>query len=393
MLAKILVVLGGPTLVTLVPMSASPGMAGMAAEFGRSGDGATFAQMVMTVPAIMTVVSASLAGIGAEMIGRRRLLLVSLMLYVIGGLACFFARDAALLIAARLVLGFASGGILTTSLALAGDFPEGGRRERLLGFIVTTTSASAVIMVTLGGYMVDAFGWRSAFLVYLFGLPLIPIAWLGLRDHAHPHHDHNLLSPVRLLWPIYLLLIAFVVGMFMVPVQGQFLLLGDGLSSAGSRGWMVSIFSGVALLSSACFGLMCRYLGPRGLLALVACGYGVGSLLAGAIHDMAATAIGFAFAGVSAGLTEPATAMIVLSRAPESMRSRATGLLLSALFLGQFLNPLVVSPLRSAFGVHGAFVVIGAFFVVLGLFVLLCAPRLGPTLGPDHVLRAQRPVS
>lgn len=365
--AKTFAVIAGPTLVTFIPVAAAPAMPAMAAQFAGQSDGAFFAQMVMAAPAAMVILSATLSGVISEIVGRRRLLLASLLLYVLAGAACFLIDDSTALILARLALGLAGGGILTTSMTFAGDFPEGGHRERVLGFVVASSSLNAMLVMSLGGYAVDLYGWHAPFLLYLLGLPVFAIVWFGLRNHAHPRHEHNLMAPLRALWPIYLILMFLTVAMFMGPTQGHFLLVEDGVASAGERGMLVSIVSLAATISAACFGRLSAVLSERGLLVLTAFCYGAGTIIAGASHDLVVVAIGFAIAGVAAGITEPTTAMILLARAPESMRGRAMGLLLSALFLGQFLNPLLVSPLQHAVGIHGAFVVVGVVLLALAV--------------------------
>jgi hypothetical protein len=44
-------------------------------------------------------------------------------------------------------------------------------------------------------------------------------------------------------------------------------------------------------------------------------------------------------------------------------------------FVGDFLNPLAVAPLRYAFGIHGAFVVVGCLCAAGALFVALRRAR------------------
>ena len=64
-----------------------------------------------------------------------------------------------------------------------------------------------------------------------------------------------------------------------------------------------------------------------------------------------------------------------MARVPESQRGRASGLLTTAFFLGQFVSPLVSAPLVSAFGLSGAFGVLGLALVVLGFGLVLLARR------------------
>src|SRR6267378_1195121 len=86
-LAKACIVIAGPTLVTLIPMAAAPALPAMAAKFAASfgGNGALFAQLVMTVPAFMLILAAPLAGVLAEKLGRRIVLLASLLLFTVAG--------------------------------------------------------------------------------------------------------------------------------------------------------------------------------------------------------------------------------------------------------------------------------------------------------------------
>ena len=133
----------------------------LAEHFAGQRDGALFAQLVMTVPAVLLIVSATLAGLIAERIGRRRVLVAALVLFVLAGTAGLYAPDATTLIASRLLLGLAGGAVLTSSLSLAGDFPEGGARERVLGFAGAGGAAGAIVALNAGGWLVDTAGWRG----------------------------------------------------------------------------------------------------------------------------------------------------------------------------------------------------------------------------------------
>lgn len=79
------VCVAGPALVALVPMAAAPALVAMARHFGQSADDELFSQIVMTLPAAMLILAAPMAGMLANRIGQRTVLLASLVLYVIGG--------------------------------------------------------------------------------------------------------------------------------------------------------------------------------------------------------------------------------------------------------------------------------------------------------------------
>lgn len=389
---KAVVVVAGPTLVTLIPMAAAPALGAMATRFADSfgGNGALFAQLVMTVPALMLILAAPLAGMLAERVGRRAVLLGSLVIFVLAGGAALVTPDALSLMASRVLLGVAGGGMLTVCVSLAGDFPEGGARERLLGFAVAGASTLAAIALVGGGAVVDQFGWRAPFALYLLGIPVLAIAWHSLDAGTPVRHlsDIHLGSEVRPLWPVYLTVVLLTVGMFMPSIQGPFLLQAEGVTSAATYGLIAASCSVVAAMSSASFGWLVRAIRPGSLLVLIALCFGVGSIGMAMSHQLIQIGVASAVMGVAAGLVEATAATLILRRVHEHARGPAVGLLLSAIFLGQFLNPWVVDPLRHAFGIQGAFIAIGVGFLLLAGILMLGHQRLCAAGGEATQARA-----
>ena len=370
-LGKACIVIAGPTLVTLIPMAAAPALPAMAAKFAPSfgGDGALFAQLVMTVPALMLILAAPLAGILCERIGRRAVLLASLLLFTVTGAGALITPDAMSLMVCRVLLGIAGGGMLTVCLSLAADFPEGGPRERLLGFAVAGASSLAALVLVGGGRLVDELGWRAPFAFYLLGIPALLVASIAVRRDAASDGGR---APavgtwLRPLWWLYLTAVVLSIGMFMPSIQGPFLLVTEGITSAETQGTVAAACSVVAALSSASFGWLVRIIRPSGILVLIACCFGAGGLVMALSHGVLTIGAGSALMGVAAGLVEATSATVILSRVSEHSRAPAVGLLLSAIFLGQFLNPWAVDPLRSAFGIHGAFIAVAVAFLAMAV--------------------------
>lgn len=368
------VCVAGPALVALVPMAAAPAMPSMATRFAADGDGQLFAQLVMTAPAIMLILAAPLAGMLATRIGRRSTLLASLILFVVGGAGVLFVDHRGPLIALRLILGVAGGGLLTASLALIGEHFEDAGRERVLGYATSLASLVAAAALVFGGGLVDAGGWRAPFALYLLALPVLAAAWVVIRPAKAPIRS-DLTGKVegkRPLWPLmpyYLLLMLLTVGMFTPAIQVPFLLEARGITSAQLQGTIIATTSVVAMVSAGLYGWIRRGIGVHGLLAIDALCMGGGILIVALTHGTAGTLTGCALVGIGAGMSEPAIASLIFDRTPAWIHALAMGLIVSALNVGQFVNPLVMAPLRAALGGEGAFVVLGAVLAVVGLFV------------------------
>lgn len=367
-----LVCVCGPALVALVPMAAAPALVAMADHFGQQANSELFSQIVMTLPAAMLVVAAPLAGMLASRIGQRAVMLGSLLLYIIGGAGVLLASTQSALIALRLLLGIAGGGVLTSSLGLIGDHFSGHRRERLLGWATSLSSLLAALALIFGGWLVDRAGWQAPFALYLLGLPTLFIAAISIRDKpCTPHSPGQSGSAGELLrvWPYFALLMLLTLGMFTPAIQAGFLLAERGMGSARTIGSVIAATSVVAMLTAWAFGPLRAKIGLHGFLAIDAASMGLGILIIGTASATWQVFAGCCLVGIGAGMSEPATASLIFRKAPPFVHALAMGVIVSALNAGQFLNPLAFDILRRAGGAQGAFLIFGA--LLLGAAILI----------------------
>lgn len=119
------------------------------------------------------------AGRLADAFGRKRAFLGGLAIFMIGSLLCALAPSALFLVGARIVQ--ALGGAILTPASLALVLPEFAveRRSAAIGIWGAVGGVSAASGPTLGGFLIDNFGWHSVFLV---NVPFCLIAFfIGLK--------------------------------------------------------------------------------------------------------------------------------------------------------------------------------------------------------------------
>ncbi len=110
-----------------------------------------------------------------DLYGRRRVLIAGFALFVLGSAASGFAPGPGLLIAGRAVSGLGAALLVPTSLAiLAVAYPDPARRGRAIGIWAACNGLAFALGPTVGGWLVEAGGWRSIFLV------IVPVSALGL---------------------------------------------------------------------------------------------------------------------------------------------------------------------------------------------------------------------
>jgi EmrB/QacA subfamily drug resistance transporter len=113
-----------------------------------------------------------LAGALADRYGRRRMFVIGLAGFGATSLLCGLAPNLELLIVARLAQGAFGALLVPTSLALINANFEGAERGRAFGVWAAATSAMILLGPPIGGFLVDTFEWRIAFLI---NVPLVVI--------------------------------------------------------------------------------------------------------------------------------------------------------------------------------------------------------------------------
>jgi EmrB/QacA subfamily drug resistance transporter len=107
-----------------------------------------------------------LGGRAADMLGRRRLLMLGLALFALASLAAGLAQSSLFLIVARVIQGAAGAMVSPSALSLLTTMnPEGPARNRALGIWQATTAAGATTGIVAGGLLTQYLGWRAIFLV------------------------------------------------------------------------------------------------------------------------------------------------------------------------------------------------------------------------------------
>ncbi|HET6744515.1 MAG TPA: MFS transporter [Candidatus Limnocylindria bacterium] len=113
-----------------------------------------------------------LAGALADRYGRRLMFITGLAGFGVASLACGLAPNMELLIVARLAQGAFGALLVPTSLALINASFEGPQRGRAFGIWAAATSALVVAGPVVGGFLIDTFDWRIAFLI---NVPLVAV--------------------------------------------------------------------------------------------------------------------------------------------------------------------------------------------------------------------------
>jgi len=145
------------------------------------GDQSAFT-WVVTATLLATTVSTPVWGKLADLMNRKLLLQIALVIFVVSSAIAGFAQDPAMLITMRVFQGLGAGGLGALSQIVMADILSPRERGKYAGLFGAVMAIATVGGPLLGGVVTDAWGWRWNFFI---GLPLAIIAIVLLQRTLH----------------------------------------------------------------------------------------------------------------------------------------------------------------------------------------------------------------
>lgn len=128
-------------------------------------------------------VSSPLWGRVSDLIRRKKLYLVGVVLFLIGSVLSGAAHNMPWLIAMRVVQGLGAGGVMTLTFALIGDMYVLKKRAKVQGYISAVWGIAGLLGPLVGGLIADQISWRWVFYLNLpFGIAAFVLCACFLKE-------------------------------------------------------------------------------------------------------------------------------------------------------------------------------------------------------------------
>ena len=359
------------TIMSMITISAS--LPDMTKTFELQPNGAALVKLSLSFPGLFIALSAIIAGIIIDKIGRLKLLGAALIFYAIGGTSGYYLDDIYLILAGRALLGICVGITMTIVTTLVADYYQGQARQKFAGLQIAVMSIGGIIFITLGGLLADI-GWRVPFLLYLFSLLILPATYLFLKEPAASINVQKISGPKKspaMIWLVFGNVMLIWIIFFIIPVQIPFYLKSIGIEKNSLIGIAVASATFFSAISSFSFSRIKDMFGFRQIFGIGYIFLALAFLSFAFGNSYAMVLLGMLFGGLGMGLMIPNANVWVMQLAPLEIRGREIGRLTTFWFMGQFLSPLVLLPFLDYFTQAQLFYGLGIILFSVGFLFFL----------------------
>ena len=305
-------------------------------------------QMLITAPALLSMVVALVSGWLVVKISKKKLLVFAALFAGILGFIPFLADSFWLLFLCRTVFGISLGLATALNVAVVADFFEGEARVKAMGIQAASVGTGMVIVTTVGG-LLGANGFKGAYFINVIGFLSMAVLALCLPDLGKVElkgKEKITLTPEVFKVSAF----GFLEFLFLITFTTNIAmhLSGSLAGSSSAAGTLTGVFSGTQIVIGLVLGTVAGLLKKFTLPAAMFC-FVIGAILLILFPgSFGMLAVGAVFCGLSQGVFVP-TAVTDCSNAvnPASV-AMASAVFTCAMCLGQLVSPLLLNNIAVA---------------------------------------------
>jgi predicted MFS family arabinose efflux permease len=308
---------------------------------------------VVTAYSLPGLLSAPIAGIGADRLGRKRVLVPTLFVFGIAGGACALARSFPVLLGLRAIQGFAAAPLVGLSVTIIGDRYDGTTRATAVGYNATALNVGTAAYPAVGG-LLAALAWYVPFALPLLALPVgTAVAWTleapavetgadaesfggYLRRVGERLRDRRVFGLLAVNFGVFILIF----GAFLTYVP-ELLAARFGAPSVAAGAVLAAASVSSALVATQ-VGRLTTWISPARLIQGSLVIDGVALALMPWVPGVWGVGMAALFYGVAQGLNQPALQTRLTELSSEASRGVILSLNGTILRLGQAVGPLLL---------------------------------------------------
>ena len=316
---------------------------------------------------------APLAGVMADRLGRKRLLVPSLLLYGVFGGGCALAPDLNVLLILRVLQGIAGAPLIGIATAIIGDLYSGQQRVEAMGLNTTIMYSGYIVHPIIGGALAG-FDWKFAFLPFLVSIPLGIIALTSLNC-PEPESKQTLkeylgdsLDYMKNLTAFWLF--AAVIVTYILLYGGYLTYFGILLDSrfhatAFIIGLHISIVGLMTAIAASQVGRLSKKFSVVSIIIAAFVIYACANALIPVMPNLWLSFVPTVLFGIAHGLNLTGLQVIAASMVPLEHRAGFMNIFTTFVMLGMTIAPPITGLAFSLTGLNGTFIVVAIIALII----------------------------
>lgn len=326
-------------------------------------------KLILSLPPLFIAIFSPIAGYLFERFGRKPVLVASSFLYGIAGTTGYYLNDIYLILIGRALLGVAISALMTGFIVVIGDLFTGDKRNKLIGLQGAIMSFGGVVYLLIGGVLADV-SWNVPFLAYAVSIIVGLLLLIYLDETSSPTVEKiTLRTSFNLKLVLILLSAVFVMICYlMVPTQLPFLINYNFPQFPAKKiGLMISVWIMFSSIASLFYPKIKSILAFRQIYMFGFLIWAAGHILILFASSITILIFSLILLGVGNGFVVPNLKAHILTISTENNRGINSGFLTTALYVGQFLSPIVVQPMFSFGNIPQIFAFFGFFMIIIAI--------------------------
>ncbi|MDQ7730423.1 MFS transporter [Halomonas sp. SpR8] len=367
--------------ISLITVMAGAMIAPAVAKIGLAFPDATNFEinLLTSLHAGLVVPFSFVSGYLTKRFAKKSILIVSLIMYLVGGIGGFLSPSMEFMLVTRVILGIAIGLMIPLSITLISDYYEGEERTKTLGLQSAATNLGGIIAIVVSGILA-MISWRYSFLAYAIAFLALFMVIFFLpkktpqQAQGNGNEEASSFDGRVFLLTIYMIL-TFVV-FYGIPSNMALFLSELDITNTVVNGVIIAVCSVGGFfggMSVAFFRRLLKSFFVPLQVVYMAIGF---SMIAFLNQYIAFLGLGVLILGFGYGSTVPVIFDSATKITSGTGRAMATALLVSSIYLGQFISPLTLGEISHWFGdgsVYFSYVVMALALVFVA--ILLIAER------------------
>lgn len=335
----------------------SPNTPEIVADLGRDKSQIGLIFAFSTSPGILI---APILGLLADRFGKRRILIISLLFFGLGGIVGTIAGSFKVFLFSRFLVGIGNSGLIALVVTLFADSWEKTERIKLLGYNSGVIALGLLGFPIFGGWLSDNTNWRYSVLPMSLSIICAVIVFLIVpKSEKILSENYSLKNQLVEIKPVLLkketigaLLMAFLI--FFTIFGALLTVLPNYLKeefnfTESQRSYVFAAIALTAGMAAFVVGRLRDRFGAKKLLIMVSAVAIIGYLLIGSSLGIISLIAGALIYGLAEGAAIPTLQEIIATNAPEAVRTTVMTVYISTIRIAQTAGALIYAYLSTQF--------------------------------------------